>query len=106
MAVLSAMALRNGAIPVIGAYWLWPCCMASCTAWINVGSQSKSGKPWPKLTAPCLAANADITVKMVVPTAGRREGKVIILGAGEVALAWFGVVSGHLRGWMRDFRIG
>jgi hypothetical protein len=30
----------------------------------------KSGKPWPRLTAPCSAASCDITVKMVVPTFG------------------------------------
>src|SRR5690606_5857324 len=31
---------------------------------------SKSGKPWPRLTAPCSCASCDITVKMVVPTFG------------------------------------
>ncbi len=46
--------------------------MAACTASSRVGSQSKSGKPWPRLTAPCSAASADITVKIVVPTWGRR----------------------------------
>src|SRR5437899_6077772 len=44
--------------------------MASVTAWMRRGSQSKSGKPWPRFTAPFSAASADITVKMVVPTAG------------------------------------
>src|SRR5438105_2519058 len=32
--------------------------------------RSKSGKPCPRLTAPVSVAKADITVKMVVPTAG------------------------------------
>src|SRR5687767_8047036 len=44
--------------------------MASVTAWTKRGSQSKSGKPWPRLTAPFSMASADMTVKMVVPTAG------------------------------------
>src|SRR3954447_4745856 len=44
--------------------------MASDTACTRRGSQSKSGKPWPRFTAPFSAASADITVKMVVPTAG------------------------------------
>jgi hypothetical protein len=45
------------------------------TASSSAGSQSKSGKPWPRLTAWCSAARADMTVKMVVPTLGRRLGK-------------------------------
>src|SRR5665647_3372545 len=44
--------------------------MASLTASISLGSQLKSGKPWPRLTAFFSAANADMTVKMVVPTLG------------------------------------
>src|SRR5574344_2714155 len=61
---------------VMGAYWLWPACMASVTACSSCGSQPKSGKPWPRLTAWCSCARADMTVKMVVPTWGSRLGKL------------------------------
>jgi hypothetical protein len=44
--------------------------IAAVTASSSFGSQSKSGKPWPRLTAPFSAASADMTVKMVVPMAG------------------------------------
>ena len=44
--------------------------MASLTACTKAGSQLKSGKPWPRLTAPLELAKADMTVKMVVPTFG------------------------------------
>ncbi|AJX71346.1 hypothetical protein BG19_3497 [Burkholderia pseudomallei MSHR840] len=44
------------------------------------GSQSKSGKPWPRLTAPFSAASALMTVKIVVPTSGRRERRVGVVG--------------------------
>src|SRR5574344_2079297 len=63
-------------MPVMGAYWLWPACMASVTACSSCASQSKSGKPWPRLTAWCCCARADMTVKMVVPTWGSRLGKL------------------------------
>src|SRR5438105_2735072 len=59
-------------MPVIGGYWLWPARIAVATASTSAGSQSKSGKPWPRLIAPVRAASADITVKMVVPTLGSR----------------------------------
>ncbi|WJN75338.1 hypothetical protein OH687_00640 [Burkholderia anthina] len=49
------------------------------------GSQSKSGKPWPRFTAPFSAASALITVKIVVPTFGRREGKTGVVGISEGA---------------------
>ncbi|MNL67395.1 hypothetical protein D3C87_1919750 [compost metagenome] len=71
---MSAMAWRRRGTPAIGGYWLWPARMAPATASTIFGSQSKSGKPWPRLTAFFSMARADITVKMVVPTAGRREG--------------------------------
>ena len=70
---LAAMACRSAGTPGMGGYWLWPACMARVTALTSSGSQSKSGKPWPRLTAPVSAASADMTVKMVVPTLGRRE---------------------------------
>src|SRR3954466_13096261 len=57
-------------MPVMGGYWFSPLVIASVTACTRRGSQSKSGKPCPRLTAPFSAASADITVKMVVPTAG------------------------------------
>ena len=55
-------------MPAIGGYWLRPDRIAASTASSSFGSQSKSGKPWPRLTAPCSCASADITVKIVVPT--------------------------------------
>jgi hypothetical protein len=69
---LRAIASRSTGTPAIGGYWFSPERIAVFTASSSAGSQSKSGKPWPRLTAPCCAASADITVKMVVPTAGRR----------------------------------
>src|SRR4029078_11933958 len=44
--------------------------MCRATASTSAGSQSKSGNPCDKLIAPVSAASCDITVKMVVPTAG------------------------------------
>jgi hypothetical protein len=67
---LSAIARRSAGTPAIGGYWLWPARIAVATASSSAGSQSKSGKPWPRLTAPRSAASADITVKIVVPTFG------------------------------------
>src|SRR5688572_23792421 len=60
-------------MPAIGGYWFWPGRIAAATASRRRGSHSKSGKPWPRLTAPCCWASADITVKIVVPTEGRRD---------------------------------
>ena len=64
------MAWRNAGTPVIGAYWLWPARIARSSASTRRPGTGKSGKPWPRLTAPCSAASCDITVKMVVPTFG------------------------------------
>ena len=47
--------------------------MCRATASTSAGSQSKSGNPCERLTAPTSAASFDITVKMVVPTEGRAE---------------------------------
>src|SRR5688572_16688570 len=62
--------------------------MALSTASMSLGSQSKSGKPWPRFTAPRSCASADITVKMVVPTWGRR----LSMCTGVVMAAKEGVV--------------
>ena len=67
---LRAIASRSAGTPVIGAYWLWPVRTASASRACRRSSQLKSGNPWPRLTAPCLMARCDITVKMVVPTRG------------------------------------
>src|SRR5450759_2644400 len=64
--------LRTGT-PIIGGYWFKPCCMAAVTPSTSLGSQSKSGKPWPRLTAFFSAARADMTLKMVVPTLGNLD---------------------------------
>src|SRR5690348_9813838 len=68
-------------MPAMGGYWLWPERMAASTAATSAGSQSKSGKPWPRLMAPDFAASADITVKIVVPTAGRRLRPTRVAGS-------------------------
>src|SRR3989344_2466228 len=72
-------------MPGMGGYWLCPACMAAVTAVTSSGAHSKSGKPWPRLTALCSVARADITVKMVVPTWGSLLGKA---GVRAAALAW------------------
>ena len=75
--ILAATAWRNAGMPGMGGYWLRPVVMACVTAPTKAGSHSKSGKPWPRLTAFFSVANADMTVKIVVPTAGsllRRAG--------------------------------
>src|SRR5256885_13833586 len=78
------MAWRSCGRPGMGGYWLWPACMAAVTASTSLGSQPKSGKPWPRFTAWCSAASADMVVKMVVPTWGRRLGKAGVRGVAEV----------------------
>ena len=65
---------------------MWPACMARVTPSSRAGSQPKSGKPWPRLTAWCSVAKADMTVKMVVPTCGRRLGKDGVLGVAVMVL--------------------
>ena len=63
--------------------------MASVTWSSSAGSQSKSGKPWPRLTAPVSCASADITVKIVVPTFGRRLVTVgVRAGVEAVQASW------------------
>ena len=66
----AATASRRLGTPAIGGYWFKPPCIAVVTWLTSAGSQLKSGKPWPRLTALCSVANADMTVKIVVPTAG------------------------------------
>src|SRR5689334_22886321 len=75
----------------MGGYWFRPRCMARVTASTSRGSQSKSGKPCPRLTASCCCASADMTVKMVVPTAGRRLSMAGVRGG----VGWAVIVS-HL----------
>ncbi len=58
--------------PASGGYWLRVGPSASApSAWAAARTMSAgpsvSGKPWPRLMAPCCAARADITVKIVVP---------------------------------------
>ena len=65
--------------------------MASLTQATSCGSQSKSGKPWPRLTAFFSVANADMTVKMVVPMLGNLVSRcgVVITGL-KVESQWGG----------------
>src|SRR5436190_7875233 len=83
------MRSRRTGMPAIGGYWLSPERIAASTASSSRGSQSKSGKPWPRLTAPRSCASADITVKIVVPTVGRRVVTAGVLGsAGSRTFTW------------------
>ncbi len=88
-ATFSAMASRSGAAPAISAYWLAPACMCFATSSNSAGGAEKSGKPCDRLMAPCCAARRDMTLKMVVPTRGRRES----MGAGKVGMG--GIVPWH-----------
>src|SRR6218665_3986816 len=96
--ILAATAARNGRMPGIGGYWLWPARMASVTVSSKAGSQAKSGKPWPRLTASCSAAKADMTVKMVVPTCGSLFGKA---GGRAGWLGW--LKSWGVAAWKSEF---
>ena len=58
--------------PAMGAYWLAPARMWWDTRSTSSGRREKSGKPCERLMAPHSAASRDMTVKMVVPTSGRR----------------------------------
>jgi len=88
--ILRAIASRSTGTPAIGGYWFKPERIALFTASSSAGSQSKSGKPWPRFTALCCVANADITVKIVVPTCGRR---LVMLGV-RAATAFIGSEAG------------
>ena len=67
------MAVRNSGMPAIGGYWLRPSRIACIVASNSAGSAWKSGNPCDRLMAPHSAARRDMTVKMVVPTAGNLE---------------------------------
>jgi hypothetical protein len=72
--------------------------MAFATASTIRGSQPKSGKPWPRFTAPFSAASALMTVKMVVPTFGRREGNEGLMG---VSCGAFMALFGETGEWAK-----
>src|SRR5512133_2835768 len=90
-------------MPGMGGYWFSPRVIASVTDRTSCGSHSKSGKPWPRFTAPCSVASADMTVKMVVPTAGNLlwmggvRGATFIMGKAGLKLVIV-VVAGHRLG--------
>jgi len=79
------MASRSGAIPLIGAYWLWPARMALPNSSTRRSGTAKSGNPCPRLTARYSAASCDMTVKIVVPTLGNL---VATIGAVIVCPPW------------------
>src|SRR3954465_13584395 len=66
------MARRSSGRPGIGAYWFEPVVSASAAFATTSSGQPKSGKPWPRLTAPCSTASADMRVKMVVGRLAKR----------------------------------
>ena len=72
----------------MGGYWFSPRVIASVTACTSSGSHSKSGKPWPRFTAPCSVASADMTVKMVVPTAGNLLWMGGVRGETVIVVSW------------------
>ena len=49
----AATAWRSSGTPVIGGYWLRPSISASAAACSTSAGPSVSGKPWPRLIAPC-----------------------------------------------------
>src|SRR5258708_5894064 len=57
--------------PFIGGYWLGPSINARDAASRKASGPSSSGKPWPRLIAPCSTASADMTVKIVVPRSAK-----------------------------------
>src|SRR5215472_9572432 len=63
------MAWRRAGWPRVGGYWFGPSSSALAAASRMRSGPSSSGKPCPRLMAPCSVASADITVKMVVPSA-------------------------------------
>src|SRR3982074_201893 len=79
VSIFRTIASRSDRMPVIGGYWFNPPFIAVATASTSDGSQSKSGKPWPRFTAPFSAAIADITVKIVVPTWGSLDASLMTL---------------------------
>src|SRR4051812_21944718 len=54
------MAWRSSAAPQVMAYWLTSPSMARQAAALTSIGAGKSGIPWARLTAPCLAASIDI----------------------------------------------
>src|SRR5262245_56052169 len=72
------MASRSASTPGMGAYWLLPPRIAAETASTSAGSQSKSGKPWERLMAPCSFARRVITAKIDTPTSGSFEPMVVV----------------------------
>ena len=68
-----AIAWRSAGMPAMGAYWLCPASIASRAARLTKSGPSKSGKPWPRLTARCWMARAVMGVKIVSPKPRRRS---------------------------------
>src|SRR5665213_837357 len=66
----------------MGGYWLGPSINTFAAAARIDSGPSRSGKPWPRLTALCSVARADMTVKMVVPCLAKTG-----LKAGDVLMA-------------------
>ena len=69
--LLPAMAWRSSGIPAIGAYWLRPAAAGLMDGVEQCPRPGNPGKPW---GGPAFRRQAGITVKMVVPKAGKREG--------------------------------
>src|SRR4051812_46921412 len=67
------MAWRRRGSPGAAAYWLRSAAMAFCAASLMKAGAGKSGKPWPRFTAPCSTASLVISVKMEVPKPSRRR---------------------------------
>src|SRR5687768_9579690 len=74
--VLADIDSRNGKIPGMGAYWLWPSFIALVKASRKTGEHSKSGNPCERFTALCCLAKPLISVKIVVPVLGNLEEMV------------------------------
>src|SRR6185436_15997620 len=92
------MRSRSRMMPAIGAYWFNPALMYFVTRSRNSFAQSKSGKPCDRLIALCSCASFDITVKIVVPTAGSLDA----MGRGNEGMAPY---SNNTAGRAHDSRI-
>ena len=75
------MASSSSGTPGPGGYWLRPLAIAARAASSISGGPSVSGKPWPRLIAPVLAASADISAKIVVPNSRIRATRGVVMSA-------------------------
>src|SRR5688572_23592232 len=69
----------------MGGYWFGPSMVALAAAARTSSGPSESGKPWPRLIAPCLRASPDITSNTVVGNSANRGFMPSSRGDGDVS---------------------